>query len=133
MRRGLLIALAALLVVAGILGILAFFTARDDSTIGEDAAAPGQEAPDATARVLEQGNVIFLYAEPADREPLEELAAEIAGPSDEALRHAGQAIIVEKGDGLGALAYERRVEVSSPDDPELQRFAEYWLGRGAMR
>ena len=133
MSRGLRILAAGVLAAVAVGGVLLFFQARDESTIGEDGgAAPGVEAPEAASRTLEQGNVVFQYADKADREPLERLATEIAGPPDEALRHAGQAIIVESGDGLGALAFRRRLEVSSPDDPALREFAEYWLGRSSL-
>ena len=134
MRRGALIALAAVLTVAAIIGVLAFFNARDDSTLGEEDTrnAPGEAAPDATGRTLEQGNVVFLYAEAADRDPLRTLAAEIAGPADPALVHAGQAILVRKGEQLGAEAYKRRLTATSPEDPALREFADHWLGRGSM-
>ena len=135
MRRGLVIGAAALLTVAAVLGLLAFLNARDDATIGEDRPAPGQPAADATDRNLEQGNVFFIYGDAADREPLRALAQEIAGPQDEALIHAGQAILVQRrpgATGVVAEAYKRRLTVASADDPALREFAEYWLGRGGM-
>jgi hypothetical protein len=134
-RRGIVIAAVAVLTVAAVLGVLAFFNSRDDSTIGEDRAEPGVPAPDATGRTLEQGNVVFVYGEPAHREPLRTLAADISGPPDEALIHAGQSILVQRKPGAAGVvaeAYRRRLEVASPRDPALREFAEHWLGRGAM-
>ena len=135
MRRGAIIAAVAVLTVAAVLGVLAFFNSRDDATIGEDRATPGTVAPDATGRTLEQGNVVFVYGDPAHREPLRALAADISGPPDEALIHAGQSVLVQRKPGAGnvvAEAYRRRLEVASPRDPALRAFAEHWLGRGAM-
>jgi hypothetical protein len=132
-RRGALIAVATVVTVVAILGLLAFFNSRDDATIGEDRNAPGQVAPDATSPELEQGNVVIRYRDAADRPKLRELAASLGG-GDPALREAGQAVVVRAGnvDGIVAEAYKRRLTVSSPDDPALSAFAEYWLGRGAM-
>ena len=134
MRRGVIIGAASLLTVVAVIGLLAWFNARDDSTLDKDdpANAPGQAAPDATGRTLEQGNVVFLFRNPADRQPLRQLALDLAGGSDPALVHAGQAILVREGDALGAEAYKRRITVSSPDDPALSEFAEYWLGRHSV-
>ena len=137
MRRGLIIGAAALLTIAAVLGVLAFFNARDDSTIGDTTAAPGTAAPGLTERTLEQGNVVLSYGRPAHREALEALAREVAGPmpQDPALVHAGNAVLVERGDApeVVAAAYKRELRVASPADPALREFVEYWLGRGAVR
>ncbi len=80
MRRGVLIAVAAVLTVAAILGVLAFFSARDDSTIGGDEGnAPGEPAPDVTSPQLERGNVVLFFSTPADRDVPRALAEEF-GP-----------------------------------------------------
>jgi hypothetical protein len=132
-RRGVLIGVAALLTLAAVLGLLAFFNSRDDATIGEDKAAPGKADPSLTDERLERGNVVILYGRPADREGLEALAREVSGPSDAALSEAGQAIIIERtpSEGIIATAYRRTLTVRTPDDPVLREFIEYWLGRGA--
>lgn len=130
MRRGLLIGVAVLLAVAAVFGVLLFFTARDDSTIGES-GAPGQAAPEATGAELENGNVVLRFSEPADAGALRELAREF-GP--ESLADAGQAVLVRRDESAGGViaeAYERRLKVPGPDDPALRRFIEHWLGRGA--
>jgi hypothetical protein len=132
-RRGLLTGAAALLTVAAVLGVIAFFNARDDATIGEERAAPGAPAPDATSPELERGNVVVRFGDPADEAPLRALAREF-GP--ESLAQAGQAVLVRRDagtPGVVAEAYRRRLEVRRPDDPALRAFVEFWLGRGAMR
>ena len=135
MRRGLLIGAAALLTVAAILGVLAFFNARDDSTIGENQEAPGQASDALTGDTLARGNVVLRYGDPGQRAALEALARDIAGADDPALVEAGQAIVVERGTGgrIVASAYKRTLTVDSPEDPKLREFVQYWLGRGSMR
>jgi hypothetical protein len=129
-------AATVVLAIAGVIGVIAFFNARDDATVGEQSGGPGQAAPDATARNLEQGNVILVYGSPADRAPLKALAEEIAGPPDPDLVHAGQAILVQRRpgtDGVVAEAYKRRLKVTDARDPQLRAFAERWLGDSSVR
>lgn len=134
MRRGVLIAVAALLTVAAILGVLVFFSARDESTIGgEEANVPGQPNEALTAETLRRGNVVVRFSAPADREVLAALADEF-GP--ESLADQGQAVIVRRdpsAQGVVAEAYQRELRVAAADDPQLRSFVEYWLGRGEMR
>jgi BolA protein len=64
------------------------------------------------------------------------LAEELAGPVDPALTEAGQSILVERrprGEKIIANAYQRSLAVDSALDPRLREFAEYWLGRSALR
>ena len=44
MRRGAAVALAVVLAISGVVGLMAFFTLRDDATIGEQLGvdAPGE-------------------------------------------------------------------------------------------
>ena len=142
MRRGILVATAAVLTVAAVLGVLAFFNSRDDATIGEDgSSAPGQPAPEATAPEatgdeLRRGNVILLYGDRGDRAALRALADDLAGPEEPALVDAGQAVIVRRRAGtrgVAAEAYKRRLEAPSAEDPQLRAFVEHWLGRGSVR
>ena len=132
MRRAGLLALAVLVALAGVVGLVAFLQSRDDSTV-DDTNAPGVADPSLTGRTLAQGNVILTYRQSGQREQLRALAEEIAGPPDQALVHAGQAVLVQArpsgGGGVVAQAFERRLETASPDDPQLQDFIEYWLGR----
>ena len=134
MRRGVLVAAAALLTVAAIFGVLMFFSARDDSTIGDDDAnAPGRADAALTDDTLARGNVVVRFSAPADRDVLRALADEF-GP--ETLADQGQAVLVRRdpgAQGVVAQAYQRRLEVDAADDPALRAFIEYWLGRGRMR
>jgi hypothetical protein len=117
-------------------GLIAFFTGQDDATTAtRPAAAPGVAVPAQAgrdAKVLRAGNVILL----AGREQVagaRRLAEELAGPPSRALRDAGQAVLVEERPGRGgivAVAWERRLEARTPDDPALREFVEHWLGRG---
>jgi hypothetical protein len=133
-RRSVLIAVAALLTVAAIFGVLVFFSARDDSTIGgEDGGAPGEPAAALTSEPLRRGNVIVRHSAPADGDVLRALADEF-GP--ESLADQGQAVIVRRdpaAQGVVAEAYKRQLRVASADDPQLRAFVEHWLGRGEMR
>ena len=132
MRRGLLIAAGVLLTIAAVAGVLLFFSARDDSTIGES-GAPGKAAPEATGPELESGNVVLRFANQDDAAALRDLAREF-GP--ESLADEGQAVLVRRDEsarGVVAEAYRRRLEASGPKDPALRRFIEHWLGRGATR
>ena len=132
MRRAGLVALTAIIVVAGLFAFAAFFGARDDAGLS-DTSGPGEAAPDQTSRTLRQGNVILTFSDPADRAPLRELAAEVGGPPDPALVHAGQSVLVQRdpaATGIEALAFRRRLRATGPDDPQLRAFIEYFLGRG---
>ena len=132
MRRGVLIAAAAVLTVAAILGVLVFFSSRDESTL-EQTDVPGEAAPEATAPELERGNVVLRFSAPADREVLRALAEEF-GP--ESLADEGQAVLLRRDpgtQGIEALAYKRRLRTAAADDPALRAFIEHWLGRGRMR
>jgi Protein of unknown function (DUF3105) len=85
---------------------------------------------------LEAGNVVFVYRDPSFRAGLRALQEEIAGPFDADLAGAGQAIVLAidvpaPGQGVTAVAWRHLLRASSPRDPALRDFAEYWLGRGA--
>ena len=132
MRRAGLIAVTVIIVLAGLVAFAAFFSSRDDAGIATS-TAPGEPAPEQTARTLRQGNVVLSFADPAQRPALRALAEEISGPSDPALVHAGQAVIVQRDPdaaGVEAFAFERRLRAGGPEDPQLRRFVEHFLGRG---
>jgi hypothetical protein len=136
-----------------------FFTANDGATTsGPPVAAPGVAwpVPSQYAGDVRRGNVV-LEVRSGDVDAVRAFAAKVAGPEDPALRAAGQAVLVVVADpGLGiaepeitctdqagattpcgpvadvvAWAQGRRLEASSPDDPALRAFVEYWLGRAA--
>jgi hypothetical protein len=130
-RRGGLIALGVVVTLALIFGLVAFLNSKEDSTIGAERNAPGVAATDATPE-LAKGAVVVKYRDPADKQPLLVLAGDFGG-GDPALVAAGQGVIVERDpavDGIVAIAYKRRLTTTSPKDPKLREFAEYWLGRG---
>ena len=128
-----MVAAAAVLTVVAVLGVLAFFNSRDDSTIsGRGDAVPGVADPGATRDELKRGNVVLHFDDPADAAPLRRLAREF-GPAT--LADAGQAVLVRRTPGtpgVAAEAYKRRLEAPGPDDPALREFIDHWLGRGAV-
>jgi hypothetical protein len=128
-----MVAAAAVLTVVAVIGVLAFFNSRDDSTISErGGAAPGQADPKATRDELKRGNVVLHFDNPADAPALRRLAREF-GPAS--LADAGEAVLVRRTPGtpgIAAEAYRRRLETPRPDDPRLREFIDYWLGLGAV-
>lgn len=152
-RRAAGVVATVVVALAGGFGLLAFFVARDDAPVEERDAAtapargPGQAARGRGAadlpprerarllRALRAGNVVLVYGTATAPPRLRALARNVAGgPYDPALESAGQAVILVRRQGtrgVVALAAGRRLAASSPADPELRRFAEAWLGRGA--
>jgi hypothetical protein len=176
--RRLLGALATgLVALAGAVGLLAFFAARDTAPVDRAGAeGPGRAYADQGARhlprgtrerpaynsapptsgahvpapvrrdrtrlsddqllhALEAGNVVLVYGTPSPPARLEALArAATGGRFDAALAEAGQAaILVHRpgARGVVALAWRHLLRVPSARDPELRRFVDHWLGRGA--
>lgn len=91
---------------------------------------------DQLLEALELGDVVLMYGGPIPPPGLDGLASSIGSPFSPALAAAGQAVIVASRPGthgLIALAWTRMLRVSSPGDPRLRQFADFWLGRGAPR
>jgi uncharacterized protein DUF3105 len=92
---------------------------------------------DQILHALETGNVVLVYGARKPSQRLRALAEQASGgPFDPALVEAGQSVILarKKGtDGIIALAWRHMLRVPNSRDPELLRFAEFWLGRGAPR
>ena len=151
MRRLGGVLLAVVVLVAGGLGLLAVVSARDDAEVASPVAAPGEAVEgvctDARGRIardrgtlpeaqvaaaLELGNVVILAPRPG---ALAGLQDEVSGPFDPELAAAGQMVILARsaGPSITALAFGRRLEADSPDDPGLREFAERMLGNGAGR
>jgi hypothetical protein len=89
---------------------------------------------DQILEALQLGNVIITYEDSTPPSTLLALQRELAGGAfDPALAEAGQAVILARrpGAGVQALAWRRRLAASGPDDPQLRRFADAWLGQGA--
>ena len=119
--------LAVVIAVAGVIALIAFFNARDDST-----AADGTKTT-VSASASADGNIVLTGA-PADAERLRALAAELGAPDSPELREAGLAIIVREQEGArGVLARagDERFRATGPDDPRLQEFIDRWLGQGS--
>lgn len=125
---------------AGVVGLLALFESRDQSTTtggassSANADGPGVRDPGARSSLLRAGNVELRYARAADRSALVALADREAGRDARALRETGQAVVVVRDPGAApilARAYGRSLRASSARDPRLQEFVEAWLGRGA--
>lgn len=131
-------ALAALatvvLTVLLVAGAAAFFVSRDDSTVpNTSTSGPGAERPASAAPKVRPGNVVLLHSDERLTSQLRELAERMAGPPDETLEAAGQAVLVRQQPNLDvpvtAVTATRMLEAESPDDPALESFIEYWLGR----
>ena len=131
-------ALAALatvvLTVLLVAGAAAFFVSRDDATVpGATQSGPGEARPAGAEPAVRAGNVVLLHSDERLTLELRRLAERIAGPPDPALRAAGQAVLVQQQPNLDvpvtAVTARRMLEASGPDDPALEAFIEYWLGR----
>jgi len=151
----------ALLTVAVALGgfvlVVLFFEGRDSSQVPDAAGsrrAPGQvvsdqrrahgAAPigrDAVAvsedqllHALELGDVVLVYGTRTPPAELRALQRRVSGRFDPVLAANGAAVILTHRagtDGVVALAWRRILRASSASDPELEDFADHWLGRGA--
>ena len=129
-RRTLGTVLAVVIATVGVIGLIAFFEARDQSTTGGTATAPKQIN---SGSVLGDGNIVLTYSDPAYRRPLREFAEE-NGPDTPVLRAAGGAIIVKQDPGAAgvvAKSFSATLQAESPEDPKLQDFVDRWLGEGA--
>lgn len=118
--------LAVAIAVAGVVALIAFFNARDDST-----AAEGTKT---TVVASGDGNVVVTYSDPAEGDALRELGEELGAPDTPELREAGLALIVRRdpgAQGIMATAGDETVRVDVPEDPRLSQFIERWLGQGA--
>jgi hypothetical protein len=159
LRRVGLVAVGAVLAVAGLIALALAFNARDDAGISGAAQGPGELQPegggawptsgeherelvtrdrralsdDQILTALEAGNVVILYDAPDPGTNLVRLQREVSGPFDAEVAAAGQAVILARREGAGpatALAWRRVLQSGDSADPRLREFAEAWLGRG---
>jgi hypothetical protein len=89
---------------------------------------------DQLLQALQLGNVVVIYGTNAAPPGLDSFTRSVAAPFTSALAAAGQAVIEARRPGvrgLIGLAWTHLVQVSSPRDPLLHSFAQFWLGRGA--
>ena len=120
------------LCLAGVVGVLAFFNARDESTVAEQPRGPGEDLPPLADQIETPGNVFLRTGDGADLPELRALGEELAGEPTDALRATGQAVVVEQDvlvDGIEAIAAGSSLTVQEPDDPELEEFVSFWLGK----
>jgi len=158
LRRALL-AVLGVAVAAGVVAVVVLvFSARDESDLSSGPAGPGQVQPDGAdppasgphsdalvtrdrrplsrdqlVNALALGDVVILYDGASPAPALVKLQRDVAGPFDAELAAAGQAVILAPRKGAGpatALAWKRILRADDPADPNLQDFAEFWLGRG---
>ncbi|MDX6697444.1 MAG: hypothetical protein QOE65_841 [Solirubrobacteraceae bacterium] len=150
-RRAAGAAITILLALAGGIGLLLFFVSRDEAPVKHNgtttplkgpgqplAGDPARELPSQgrarLVRALRVGDVVLVYGRREDEAPLTALARDVAGAPDSTLEDAGQAVLVARRrttPGVVALASQRVLRTGSATDPELRRFADAWLGRGA--
>jgi hypothetical protein len=123
-----------LMTVLLVAGAAAFFVSRDDATVpGASQSGPGEARPKGAEPAVRAGNVVLLHSDERLTLELRRFAERIAGPPDPALRAAGQAVLVQQQPNLEvpvtAVTATRMLEADGPDDPALEAFVEYWLGR----
>jgi hypothetical protein len=123
---------ALLLAAAGLVAAIAYFTARDDSTVTRS-DGPGTTRAAGARPAVAAGNVVLLFSDERETTALRALARDIGGPATPALQKAGQAVIVHRQTGVRspvvAVTKDRRYDATGTDDPALRGFVEYWLGR----
>jgi hypothetical protein len=92
---------------------------------------------DQILHALELGNVVLVYGSGSPPAGLRALAEKVSGgPFEPALVQAGQSVILARRPGtkgVVGLAWRHLWRAPSAADPELRRFAEFWLGRGVAR
>ena len=139
MRRAGIVVATVVVAVAGVIGLISFFYARDDAGIDSATATtegPGVAAKPAADGRLSRGNVLITYRDKSDGPALRALAEDVAGPPDMSLVDAGQAVVIEQRpdqrEEIVAHAYRRRLVTQEASDPELRGFVEFWLGQSAV-
>ncbi len=132
--RALYVVGTIVLTVLLVAGAAAFFVSRDDATVPRATqSGPGEPRPAGAEPTVRPGNVVLLHSDERLTLELRELAERIAGPPGAALEAAGQAVLVQQRPNLDApvtaVTAKRTLEAAGPDDPALESFVEYWLGR----
>jgi len=132
LRRVAFAVVVLVIAAAGVVGVVALLSSRDDSTL-QGPAGPGVPRAPGARPVVAAGNVVLLHGDERLTSALRELALDTGGPSTPSLVAAGQAVTVRRQSGLrvpvAGLASDRRVDADGVDDPRLREFIEYWLGR----
>jgi hypothetical protein len=162
LRRLGLVAVGAVIAVAGLIALALAFNARDDAQLSTAPQGPGELQPegggewptsgpharelvtrdrrsltdDEILTALELGNVVILYDAADPGTHLVRLQREVSGPFDAEVAAAGQAVILARRTGAGAataLAWRRVLQAPDSADPRLREFTEAWLGQGLGR
>jgi hypothetical protein len=124
---------AATVAVIGVAALAAFFVSRDDATVPQGDGGPGVARETNADPQVKPGNVVLLYSDERLTSGVRALGRRIAGEPSAALQAAGQAALVQRRPNLTvpvtAVTASRRMEATGPDDPALESFVEYWLGR----
>jgi len=117
---------------AGVAGLALVFNARDDATLSAS-DGPGVARDPGARPAVAPGNVVLLFSDERLTLELREFALHAGGEATPELIAAGQAMIVQRRPGLRApvvaVTSDRRLDAQGPEDPELQAFVDYWLGR----
>jgi uncharacterized protein DUF3105 len=82
---------------------------------------------------LEVGDVVIAYPQAQPAAALKQLQEDVSGRFDAELSALGQMVVLVRRPGLvgiQGLAWRRRLDAQSPDDPKLREFADAWLGKG---
>ncbi len=131
--KALLAIAAAVVTVIGVAALAAFFVSRDDATVPQQGDGPGVERAPGSRPAVKPGNVVLLYSDERLTSDLRALATRTAGAPSAALEAVGQAVLVQRRPNLTApvtaVTSTRRLEAAGPDDPKLESFIEYWLGK----
>jgi hypothetical protein len=91
---------------------------------------------DQILQALEAGDIVILYGTPRPPAALAALARKVAAPFSPALAAAGQAVVLGRRPriaGVIALAWTRKLQLTSASDPLLESFSQAYLGQGAGR
>jgi hypothetical protein len=125
---------AAVLAVVGVAALAAFFVSRDDATVPRDDAGPGVARVNSDPQVR-PGNIVLIFSDERLTSDLRALARRTAGEPNAALEAAGQAVLLERRPNMTvpvtAVTSKRLLEARGADDPKLQSFIEFWLGRAS--
>ena len=155
-RRLLPVLVGLVLVGGGLYGLLTYFAKDSDVPITrgpgtlEDSGSPGDPPTSGTPgaasltgegdvddpallEALSIGDVALVYGSAKPPPALVQLRDDATGAFDPELAAAGQmAFLVRRAGvkGVQALAWQRRLEVDDPGDPQLREFIDAWLGKG---
>lgn len=129
--RRILPALAAFaLVIVGVGGGLALLASRDHG--GLTPTTPARSTPVSGPAGLPAGNVVVEYTADADRDAVDELAAQLGAVDTPVTRQTGQALVskhVRGADGVRALTATTSLSLPAASDPRLAAFVREHLGR----